>query len=211
MFVYNNKDKEWQKDELKGDQQKGFRRGSRCILTSVPNQGKTNLLKNLIAETSPPFDLIYVHKMPQSKEYDCLEHIHLNNLRDMPPIEGNQKVLLVMEDFSKRAIKNKDDEKRLLDILGYECSHHGLTLAILAQNFFEIPLELRRRSDVFVVWPTGADLDLIMKRLTISKNDKKRLQMHIDMTEHQNHDAYMIDLARPEKERIRFNNELISI
>lgn len=209
MFVFSNKDKLWQQREK--DENDGFRRGCRMIVCGTPNSGKSCLVKNLVCNTDPPFDKVYICKMPQSREYDSIDHIHLDKVSDLTPemVVEEEKALLLIEDFSKRTIKDKADEKRLLDILGYDCSHGGLSLCICAQNMFEISVELRRRSDCFAIFPAGCDLDWVLKRLFISDKDKKKIYQQLDREEPLQHDVFVIDAARPPGKRVKFNNQLL--
>lgn len=84
-------------------------------------------------------------------------------------------------------------------------------MILATQNLFDAPIELRRRCEIFAIWPANADLDIIMKRLPLAKSDKQRINKYIDDNDMSQHDVLYIDLARDRANRIRFNNELLPL
>lgn len=210
LYLFKNDDKSWQENEPPF-QDGGIRRGSRALLCGPPNSGKTTLCFNLIANTRPAFERIIICKMRESREYDRIEHEHLDHIRDFPDeeITPDVKVLFIIEDFGRSHTKNKDDDAMLSKLMRGTCSHFGLTIICNAQQYFEVGLDHRRRCDVFIIFPSGNDVSKIFPRLPISGKDVKNLT---DDHEHRaitKHDHYYVDVSAPLDQRFRFNNEII--
>lgn len=205
MYIFPNYDKDgWNKNE-DAHTSVGIRRGSRQILCSPPNGGKTNVLFNKIAQSEPPYELFYVYKVStKSREYDLINHVAINKIADLPKqddIIDDRKTLLIMEDMDK--IKPK--ELAILDeFFRYTCSHFGWSVVIVCQHFFSIPRELRLKLDTFILFLTNGDRNILYQIPCVPKEDivsiNNYFKKHGDI-----HSFITIDSTI--KDKYKFNNE----
>lgn len=206
IFRFQNKDKDhWQKND---DAQCGgcFRMGGRVLITGPPNAGKTNCIFNLICDSTPAYDIIYLYQASKdSKEYSMINYTPLETINDLPEIEDipkDKKILVILEDMDT---VTRLELKKLDVWFRFVASHLGVCIVVAAQNFFSIPVILRRKIDCFILFLFGMD-DLILKHIPIHKDDKKYI-MNYFKKNGDRHSFITIDLAI--KDKYIFNNEVV--
>lgn len=206
VYRFENKDKDhWQcNDDAKCSG--AFRRGSRVLCVGSPNSGKSNLIFNFISNSQPPFDLIYLYQASEnSMEYSLINYIPLRSITDLPEVEDlptDKKILVILEDMDSI---NKESHKVLDVWLRFVCSHLGACVVIAAQNYFSIPVVLRRKMDCFILFLYGMD-DLVLKHIPIHKDDKQSIINYFKKYGDK-HSFITIDLAI--KDKYIFNNKII--
>jgi hypothetical protein len=211
FYLFENADKQWQKDENHPDGYRGIRRGSRILIYGSPNAGKTNLIKNKIKWSIPPYEKIYIHQSStRSQEYKDIEYIPVPRITDLPNIDDihhhNIKTLVILEDMDTI---NKNDNIILDQYLRYGCSHVGISCVILCQNPISIPPVLRRKCEAFILFLWRADNSfLYSKSIPIPPEDRHALMDFVK--EHANQYDYLtIDLTR--KNMYSFNDRILTV
>lgn len=158
IFIFENADKDHLNEKIDNDNLANHQRGSIVIITGKKNSGKSNLAKNLIVNQSPEYDEIIIFAKDEfGKEYEKLNAIIVSNISDLPTIEYlaeckyEKKILILFEDmdFGDKKIFNNDDLVYLSHLIRVTCSHHGLTMYFLCQNFYNIPISFRKNADIF--------------------------------------------------------------
>lgn len=133
----------------------------RLLLTGGVNSGKTLTVKNIIVRIAPVFQKIYLLHCGGSftTEYDEIDHVCLDSIPTAsdPRFNGKEKALLIVEDkaFEHSSKQEKHDINRLF---GYMSTHRNLSIIMTSQNFFDVPVCVRRMSNFFIVWKVK-DLD----------------------------------------------------
>lgn len=211
FYVFHNADKsEWQKNESK-DTTQGLRRGLTYMLCAFMDHGKSTFLKNMISDTPEGFDQIYILRDKQSEEWDKLPHTFLNSVMDLPlrDIKKEVRTLLILEDFDNSNLKTKEEKERMITLLKLYCSHFGLTICILCQEFFSVSTLIRRRIACFILWLDSVNMQYVIGSMPMSKEQRKNLLVFINERV-RSHDAtkydnIYIDLTGGKYDRFRFN------
>lgn len=129
----------------------------RCVLTGRPNSGKSTVIKNFILRADPGFKMIFLlHPDPNTQEYDDLGH--LTRLKEIPeptfwsnPIIKDIKKLLIIDDVNLKSLSMKQ-KKNLDRLFGFVSTHCFLSICCTAQDFYQLPINIRRYSNVFCIW-----------------------------------------------------------
>lgn len=157
-------------------------RPHRGIFCSDPSRGKTFQCQQLIARARPYYDYLFVvHPYAAgTSEWDNMDLTEY--LEEIPPPEfwddyTDGRICLVLEDFE---IKNKYD-KNALSALFRWCSSHigrtGITVYLLYQELFRIPVLARRCADFFVLWDCVDKMSqgIIEKKVGLEKGELEKL------------------------------------
>ena len=117
IFVIPNEDKMWH--EQPSDNLCSFPHPFRCCLIAPPNSGKSLILKNIMVQTQPPFEKIYlVHNDVETQEYNNIDLEYLDNaIPSIEEFDPTRKNLLIIEDIDYKNLPKA--EKSMLD-------RHGL-------------------------------------------------------------------------------------
>lgn len=117
------------------------------------SSGKSLTARNIFLRADPPFErLIVCHIDAKTKEWnDCNAHI-LDYIPD-PDSWGNgeQKTLCIIDDINFRGM-SKQQKSNLNRLFGYTSSHCNVSVILTTQNFYEVPISVRRMANFFVVW-----------------------------------------------------------
>lgn len=180
----------------------------RAVLTGNPGSGKSTFLKNIIARRAikkKPFRRIYVVAgSSASKEWDDIPGIRV--VEQLPPEEklARPNTLLILDDVDFKGME-KEDQELLPRLFKHFSSHFGLNIAVTSQNFTEVPVTLRRASNLFVVYRTP-DLAtagrLIAERVGLPPNKAKRMLGLLKET----HDHLLVDLIPGSEAPYRYNS-----
>jgi hypothetical protein len=206
IFKFQNKDKDSWQSQPDAKTGVGFRRGSRCMLIGAPNSGKTCVCFNKIVDSDPPYDIIYIYQASSSsEEYSSIKYVKLDSIQDLPPqneIPKDKKILVILEDMD--TISKKDME--VLDVwFRFSASHLGVCMVLVAQNFYSIPVALRRKLDCWIMFLHGADLSPL-RSIPIPKEDREALVNYF-RKHGERHSFITIDLGI--EDRYIFNNHVI--
>ncbi len=90
-------------------------------------------------------------------------------INEFPPIEffdGSQKTLVIIYDVEYSSM-NKEQQGRMNKLVRYGSSHKNLTLYFTHQNFFSLPILVRKLCNVFIIWKPRAlgELKMIANRV----------------------------------------------
>ena len=133
----------------------------RCLLLGGVNMGKTNTIKNIIIRANPKFKEIYLYHCggEYTMEYDDINYKAIDEIPapDSDIFDPKIKKLLIIEDKEFKFM-NKQELKRLDRAFGYVSTHRNLSILCTGQDFFNLPVPIRRMSNIFILWKTK-DLD----------------------------------------------------
>lgn len=173
LFVYSNDDKDGIQEPQDLVNLANHVRSSRIILAGHPGCGKSNTIKNLIVNQSPPFDEIYIfHIDSDTREYDKLNAKIVMDVSELPTLadlDPETKTLIIYEDVDFTSMKNKDVV--LLDkYLRYGATHKGCSVYISCQDYFTVPVSMRRKISITYIFKVDdATLSLYCRNLSITR------------------------------------------
>lgn len=173
MQVFKNGDKDLIKEEYDMINLGNHIRSSVVFITGGLSSGKSNLVKNLIHCQNPPFfkvQCIVADKETKEYEKGCDVIDNVNDIIDYKKLLPNQKLAIIFEDCEFENMRKRD-----IDVCEHLCrtgaSHYGVSVYILAQNFFSCPPKIRRKVNVFYIHRIDdATMSLLHRNLSISKN-----------------------------------------
>ena len=203
IFVIPNEDKLWH--EAASENLCTFPHPFRCVFIAPPNSGKSLILKNILIQTDPPFEAIYlVHNDTETQEYNNIDVEYLDSV--IPQIEefdSTKKNLLIIEDIDYRNMPKS--EKSILDRhMGCNSTHKNISIMMTAQDGFNLPPSIRRMCSVLCLWK-GHDINaltILSNRFGIKSKDLKYFFEKIATSKY---DFIVIDTHREGKLRIRKN------
>ena len=202
LHVFTNRDKDGIKEEHDMKNLANHIRSSRILLVAPPGCGKTNTIFNLIVNQSPAFDKIYIfHIDASTQEYESLNAEIITDSSELPTseeIDPHTKILVIFEDVDFSSMKQKDVS--ILDrYLRYNCTHKGLTLYLATQNYFTIPVSMRRKVDVtYFMRADEATMSYYARNLNLNK---KKFQSICDCYLQKQFDSICVDFSHPIKLR----------
>ena len=203
IFVIPNEDKMWH--EQPSNNLCSFPHPFRICFVAPPNSGKSLILKNILVQTEPPFEEIYlVHNDPDTSEYDTIDVKYLDSaLPTIDEFDPTKKNLLIIEDIDFRNMAKS--EKTILDRhMGCHSTHKNISIMITAQDGFNLPPSIRRMCSVLCLWK-GHDLNaltILSNRFGIKTKD---LKYFFEKVATGKYDFIVIDTHREGKLRIRKN------
>ena len=148
-------------------------RGSRTIISAPPNGGKTTLLLNMLCAAD--FDKIILINDPRSNEYNILDCERHPEMIDPASIDLGIKTILILEDLDKMS---KVATEYLDHCLRIYCSHFGLTVVLLCQNYFTIPVSLRRKICTTIIMTNSINISLVLQHQGVTHRQKEQI-MHL--------------------------------
>ena len=178
----------------------------RGIFIGLPSSGKSTYIKNIIIRSKPHFQEIIVSGFDNdnSKEWD--DGITVKFISGIPDPKGfdrNKKRLLIIEDLDVSLLKPVD-KSNLNRLFGYTSSHCNLSIALTAQNPFDVKPSIRRMANLFVLFKNHDMNSLI---LLASRTGLKAKHMVVLMSQIliNPHDSLTIDLQRGSPSQYRIN------
>ena len=172
-FIFSNADKDGIHEDHDLKNLANHVRSSRIILAGSPGCGKSNIIKNIIINQKPKFEEIYIfHIDSNTKEYEtsgakiCTD---VSELPDLDNIDPENKCLIIYEDLDFTSMKQKDIT--LLDkFLRYGCTHKGCMIIIACQDYYTVPVSMRRKCSITYIFKTDeATASLYRRNLSITK------------------------------------------
>lgn len=209
MIVMKNPDKVWHESWYKGRDLVDIVHPFRLLLFGPPNTGKSNTLRNVILRAgvgkNQPFeDIMVVHCDPDyTKEYKDLDCTMLNEIPTPDQWAGEVKTLVILEDLEFKNM-SKQDRRSIDRLYGYVSTHKNISVALCAQDAFNIPVSVRRTSNFFILWRTP-DIDSMAN---IARRTGMKKDQFIDIFDRllpDFHDSLWIDLTPGTKQKLRKN------
>ena len=163
LLIIKNPDKIWHQKWQHGDNMLNFPHPWRAVLLGLPNCSKTSTIKNILIRQNPPFErVIIIHCNPKyTKEYDDIDG---EMFGEIPPInfwDGQSKTLCILDDIDFKNMKG-DQMHRLNRLYGNISTHNNVSVALCAQDTFQVPPIVRRCSNLWILWKMG-DLDNVSR------------------------------------------------
>src|SRR5690554_4260917 len=187
-FGGNAEKVKWQEHWYPGRDLLNFPKSHRIILAAKPNSGKSTICRNLILRADPPFEkIIVVHpNWEKTKEYDYLFE-GLDEDQDMVQIRGDipsldeftdlvgedverpKPMLVILDDIEFKSLSKKQQQS-FHYLMNHISSHQNVSVYVTAQDLFNLPLTVRRTSNVFVIFnqPDKQSMDALYRRVGIT-------------------------------------------
>lgn len=212
LVIFSNPDKDsFQEQWYQGRKVANIPHSFRCCCIAKPSSGKTNLIKNLLLHQDPPFERVLLWTQSQnSREWDDVEHIKYTScpvedeiLEEIDP-ETNQppKQVIIVEDIELENLP-KEDKINLLKLLKHYSSHFNTSVIITVHDLIQIPANMRRCCNVYVLWKlTNGTQKILGDRFNI---DNKVLYNMCQKELIKQHDSIMIDLTKDSPYKFRKN------
>lgn len=175
----------------------------RLIAIGPPDSGKSTLIKNVVLRAKKEFERIQIYQFGTGAEYDDIEAEPVDEI-DPLAYEGNtEKTLLILEDCN---FKNCDKQMKynLNRLFGYSSSHCNLSIALTAQNPYDISPDIRRSANTICLWRNHDmnSLNTLASRTGIKKNQMEYVMCNMLKNPH---DFLMIDLQFNSPAKYRIN------
>ena len=175
----------------------------RLICISPPDGGKSTLIKNIILRAKPEFQRILIYHFGAGAEYDDVDAEPIEELDPLDYEDNDEKTLLVIEDCNFKSC-DKQMKHDLNRLFGYTSSHCNLSIAITAQNPYDISPEIRRMANCICLWRNHdmSSLNTLASRCGLTKKHMECIM--IDLLPNP-HDFLMIDLQTNSPAKYRIN------
>jgi hypothetical protein len=176
---FKNEDKGFHESYYNGRSPANIPKPFVMTITGKPNTGKSNTVKNIIAEIQGSsnkkehFDEIYVchGAAEETKEWDILDSTEIfSEIPSYRDFDTEKKKLIIFDDVDFSKI-NRTELERLSKLVRFGSTHFNINQIYCNQNFFKIPSVIRQNSNAFCVYkPDDRDeLSCIGRRLSLSK------------------------------------------
>lgn len=180
-----------------------FPGGTKILMIARPNAGKSTVVKNILLRADPMYEKIFLlHCDDDSEDYADIQLTHLKEMPEQSFFDRETKKLLIIDDFEFKNMK-KDDLRKLSTLFRYASSHKNLSIFTCTQNFYSLPIIVRRTSNCFVLWDNNDKryIQDMASKCMIPK--KKFLELFSHLTNF--HDSLWIDLTKGSPAKIRIN------
>lgn len=171
-----------------------FPHPSRVALIGGPSSGKTFLIKHLILHQRPMFQEMYVIHGDSdcTTEFEDMDVTLM--MEEFPEIgfwDGKVKTCIVLDDVEYSKL-SKEQEARMNKLFRYGSSHKNITIYVTHQNFYSLPVLIRKLCNVYVLWRPRSLMELrtIAHRVGYSAKALDYIFEHV-CTEHR--DSLCID------------------
>jgi len=195
--------KGWREKWYEGRNMLNLPHSFRLLCLGPPDSGKSTLIKNIIIRAKPEFDRILLYHFATGGEYDDCDVEHIDEI-DPLDYEGNcDKTLLIIEDCNFKNC-SKEMKYNLNRLFGYTSSHCNVSVAITAQNPYDISVDLRRSANAVAIWRNHDmnSLNTLASRTGIKKNQMEYVMCNVLKNPH---DFLMIDLQNNSPAKYRIN------
>lgn len=210
LIVIPNAEKKRHEKWYTGRNMLNFPAPYRMLLCSIqPNLGKTNIVKNIILRANPKFQRIFLLHCGNGvqTEYDDIEYECIDEIPEINSdcFNEDKKTLFIIEDKNFKFF-TKPDLHKLDRLYGFTSTHSKSLLSIIvcSQSFMDVPVSVRRMSNIYVLWRTK-DIDsmkTIGRRVGLKKEELLLLiRKYLDDV----HDTLWIDCTKNTPFPIRLN------
>jgi hypothetical protein len=140
----------------------------------------------------------------ETKEYDDLKGDHFFLLNDIPNVSefsGKKKTFIILDDLPIKQLR-KAQQILLNRLYGYMSTHKNISICLCSQDAYEIPVLVRRSSNLWVLWK-GVDLTSLkqLARKSGCENLMELMQEHLQVS----YDSLWIDTSPNSPAPIRVN------
>lgn len=150
-----NADKKFHEKWYEGRNLLNFPHPFRACIISLPNCGKTCVVKNILLRQDLPFKKLFVVHIDgnYAEEYEDVQPTKY--LDEIPPpnspmFDGKEKSLIILEDLEYKFMK-RHELKNLDRLMGYVSTHKNVSVCIFRQDAFNIPVSVWRMSNVWIL------------------------------------------------------------
>lgn len=201
------KDKEgWSESWSEGRNMLDFPHPWRGIFIGLPSSGKSTYIKNIIVRTKAHFQEIIVSGFDNenSKEWDDgIQVKFISGIPDPKSFDRNKKRLLIIEDLDVSQLKPVD-KSNLNRLFGYTSSHCNLSIALTAQNPYDVKPAIRRMANLFVLF-RNHDMNSLVTLASRTGLKAKHMVVIMSQLLVNPHDSLTIDLQRNSPAVYRIN------
>jgi hypothetical protein len=193
----------------------------RVLIAGASGSGKSQLTANIIMKGWIPFDkIVLCAKNPDQEVYEELEaHIAdvaeeneldpkdlfqiVTDVNDVPKVEDfdkSKKTLLAFDDF----ITSSKDLPKISDFF-VRARHKGVSPFFLTQDFYQVPLIIRRNCNYFFLFGGMSERDLVSLHKDLAQGglDVKEFKKIYRAATAEKYSFLMIDLVT-DKKPLRF-------
>ena len=183
----------------------------KIVCCSPPNAGKTTAIMNIFMRCQlgkTPFETLIVIQPDTSHEYDQLDPTLI--ITDIPSPEDivlskedMKKTAVIIDDFEMSRL-NKVQISNLSKLFRYLSSHNNISIFCGYQDFFSVPIIVRKCASHYLIWRTrnSDELTIISKRVGVSKEIMHEI-FRREIKDRR--DSLMIDLVSPDHLFLRKN------
>lgn len=181
----------------------------RMIIIGPPNVGKSTLIKNIIIHAKPRYQEVFlIHEDAEySKEYNDLEPTEkMNEIPDLEfwEYEGPYKKRCVIIDDLEYTKAHKERLRNLAVLFRYASSHKGLSIIFAHQSFFDVPVIVKKMSNVYVIYKPRArnEIAMIENRVGLPQGMLEEL---FETVAPEFNDSICVDLTKNSPAPLRLN------
>jgi hypothetical protein len=100
-----------------------------------------------------------------TKEYDDIACVLLDHIPSPDEWPGRKKTLVILEDLEFKGM-SKQQKQNLDRLFGYVSTHKNISVALCAQDAFNVPPCVRRCANLFVLWkcPDMDSMSLVARK-----------------------------------------------
>ena len=195
IIAFKNPDKEFQEEWTQGRNIANIPHSWRALIVGKPSSGKGVVLQNLILRQDPPFDnIICYHIDPDgTNEWDICDATMTDVIPEIEDFNPEEKNLLIIDDIDIKGL-DKNDRSRLDRFFGYLSTHRNTSIALLAQDAFQITPNIRRMANIIVLFkPSDYDsINCLSRKVGMGSKELKGIfeKLMPDF-----HDSLMIDMT----------------
>ena len=201
--ISNSEKKKWREKWYEGRNLLNLPHSFRLICIGPPDSGKSTLIKNIIIRAKPEFQRVLLFHFGTGSEYDDVDAEHIDELNPLDYEDNDEKCLLIIEDccFKNVSKEMKHDLNRLF---GYSSSHCNLSIALTAQNPYDIDPSIRRMANTIALW-RNADMNALNTLASRCGMKKKDMEFVMCDVLKNPHEFILIDLQTNSPAKYRIN------
>lgn len=195
IIPLSNPDKKFHEKWSESRNKLNFPHPWRCVLLGPPNCGKGTVVKNLILRAKPEFEeIICIHCDPDyTNEW---EDVDAEMLNEIPPPEewvGEVKTLVILDDLEFKGL-DKTQKSNLDRLFGFVSTHKNISVALCAQDAFNVPACVRRCANIWILWQSP-DIDAMATVARKSGVNSKAFKNIFDNLIENSHDSLWLDMT----------------
>lgn len=208
LFALPNRDKAFHEKWYPGRNLIDFPHPFRLVCVSKPNGGKTTSIKHIImrvGEGKKPFERIFVIHCDgeETLEYEELDVTMLGHIPRPEDFPNDMKTLVILEDLDYLSM-SKEQQGCLERLFGYVSTHKNISVALTAQNVFNVCPAVRRCANIILLW-NNHDGDMIKAVARKTGLDPEALNHVLQNRCVKPHDSLWIDFTDNSPAPFRLN------
>jgi hypothetical protein len=212
IYWFENKDKSWHEswEDKAGYPDNldlmNFIHPFQMLLCARPSDGKSTMMKNILLHQRPKFERLVIvhHDGEDTKEYDDIgKKEMIDYIPDKSFFKPDEKTFVIIDDIDIKRL-NKEARSHLFKLFSYVSTHKNVSVALATQEPFNIPPEIRRVANIFILWkPTDYECTaMFSKKIGLEAQDLKHIFKTIC---NQPRDSLCIDMTRKTPYPLRKN------